>query len=100
MNIYNKGTILAFQKKYPETKKALSLWYHDIKAKHWKSPNEVKQDFATASVLKRGRVVFNIMGNKYRLVAEINYEKGWLFIKFIGTHQSYNRIDANTVNQF
>ena len=63
----------------------------------WKSPNEVKQTYATASILKDGRVVFNIRGNTYRLVIKLNFEKQWIFIRFIGTHEEYDKIDANTI---
>ncbi|RED92991.1 RelE-like HigB toxin of type II HigAB toxin-antitoxin system [Marinoscillum furvescens DSM 4134] len=63
----------------------------------WDSPNEVKKTYANASILKSGRVVFNIKGNDYRLVAKINFEKQWLFVRFIGTHAEYEKIDANTI---
>jgi mRNA interferase HigB len=62
-----------------------------------KSPNEVKQTYGNASILKDGRIVFNIKGNSYRLVAKFNFEKQWVFIRFIGTHEEYDRIDANTI---
>jgi mRNA interferase HigB len=63
----------------------------------WKSPNEVKQTYGNASILKDSRIVFNIKGNSYRLVAKFNFEKQWIFIRFIGTHEEYDRIDANTI---
>jgi len=63
----------------------------------WKTPNDVKQTFATASILKDNRIVFNIKGNSYRLIAKFNYQKQWIFIRFIGTHKAYDEIDANTI---
>lgn len=63
----------------------------------WKSPNDVKQTYVNASVLKSGRVVFNIKGNSYRMVVKFNFEKQWAFIRFIGTHAEYDRIDANNI---
>jgi mRNA interferase HigB len=63
----------------------------------WKSPNEIKQFYANASILKNGRIVFNIKGNSYRLVVKFNFEKKWAFIRFIGTHKKYNSINANTI---
>jgi mRNA interferase HigB len=62
----------------------------------WKNPNEVKQTYLNASILKDSRIVFNIKGNSYRLLVKINFEKQWIFIKFIGTHAEYDKIDANT----
>jgi mRNA interferase HigB len=67
-----------------------------IKAK-WKQPSDVKADFGTASILKEGRVVFNIGGNKYRLVTSINYPYGIVFVKFVGTHEQYDGIDARKI---
>ncbi|MBK6400348.1 MAG: type II toxin-antitoxin system HigB family toxin [Bacteroidetes bacterium] len=100
MNIHNQGTLIKFWKKHADSKKVLELWYNDVCSKKWKKPNEVTLDFASADILTNDRVVFNIKGNKYRLVASINYHKGWLFIKFIGTHVEYNKIDATTIEVY
>ncbi len=97
MNIHNRGTLLKFWKKHRDAKKALELWYNDVASKNWNKPNDVIRDFARADIISNDRVVFNIKGNKYRLVASINYQKGWLFIKFIGSHAEYNRINASTI---
>ncbi len=64
---------------------------------NWHTPNDVKRTFANASILKESRVVFNIKGNSHRLVAKFNFEKQWIFIRFIGTHKEYDAIDANTI---
>ena len=72
-------------------------WYrHALKAK-WSSPAEVKGDFRNASILRDGRVVFNIAGNKYRLVVWINYAYCVVYVRFIGTHAQYDAIDARTI---
>jgi mRNA interferase HigB len=72
-------------------------WYRHVLKADWRSPAEVKQDFGTASVLQDGRVVFNIAGNKYRLVVWINYPYRVVYVRFIGTHAAYDRIDAQTI---
>ncbi|EGG30181.1 hypothetical protein IMCC3088_884 [Aequoribacter fuscus] len=64
---------------------------------NWESPADLKRDFRSASILKDGRAVFNIPGNKYRLVAWINYAYKVVYIRFIGTHAQYDLIDAQTV---
>ncbi|GBE49085.1 hypothetical protein BMS3Bbin12_02278 [bacterium BMS3Bbin12] len=72
-------------------------WYREAVKADWSSPNEVKQQFGNASILKDGRVIFNIAGNKYRLVVWINYPYKVLYIRFIGTHKQYDQIDAQTI---
>jgi mRNA interferase HigB len=87
MNIYNRSPIIEFYSKHAHAKLALEVWYEDVTLKHWKSPNHLKKDYGgNVSILKNNRVVFDIKANDFRLVAAINYEHGWIFIKFIGTH--------------
>jgi mRNA interferase HigB len=101
MNIYNKSSIIAFYKKHPTSKLALEIWHDEIINQTWQSPNSFKQFFGKKiSILKNNRIVFDIKGNDYRLIASINYEQQWLFIKFIGTHADYDKINANTINQY
>lgn len=95
--IFSKGTLRDYWRKNPETEQYLKTWFETVVEANWKSPSDVKSSFANASILKDGRVVFNIKGNSFRLVARINYEKEWLFIRFIGTHQEYDKIEANTI---
>jgi mRNA interferase HigB len=57
----------------------------------------VKQTYSNASILRNSRIVFNIKGNAYRLVAKLNFEKQWIFIRFVGSHKEYDKIDANTI---
>lgn len=80
---------------------ALEVWYEEMELHAWKTPNTLKLFYGGAvSILKNSRVVFDIKGNHYRLVAAINYEKGWVFIKFIGTHAAYDKTDANTIDLY
>lgn len=86
-----------FWENHPDSEQYLKTWYDTAMNSGWKSPNEIKQTYASASILKNGRVVFNIKGNTYRLVVKLNFEKQWIFIRFIGTHEEYDKIDANTI---
>ncbi|GEO80059.1 type II toxin-antitoxin system HigB family toxin [Pararhodospirillum oryzae] len=76
---------------------ALEAWYREAKTAHWNDPADIKSKYGTASTLKGGRVVFNIRGNKYRLIVEINYKSGVVYIRFIGTHREYDDIDAELI---
>ena len=100
MNVYNKSSLIGFYTKHSDCKGTLEKWYNDVLSKEWRKPGDVTRDFNTARAIKNNRVIFKINENDYRLIAEINYEKGWLFIKFIGTHQEYNKIDAVTVDKY
>ena len=86
-----------FWEKHPDSEQYLKTWYDIVMSSNWITPNEVKQTYINASVLKDSRIVFNIKGNSYRLVAKFNFEKKWIFIRFIGTHLEYDKIDANTI---
>lgn len=72
-------------------------WYRQVKAADWSGPADVKRDIRTASILKDGRVVFNIAGNKYRIVVRMNYPYRVVYIRFIGSHRDYDAIDAQTI---
>ena len=95
--IFSKSTIREFWEKNPESEQYLKTWYDTAMGADWKSPNDVKQTYANASILKDGRIVFNIKGNSFRLIAKFNFEKQWIFIRFIGTHSEYDKIDANLI---
>ena len=98
MNIYNKGSLIDYYEKHPDCKSTLKKWYHDVSEKIWKKPNDVIKDYNKARTIKNDRAIFEINGNDYRLIAQINYQKSWVFIKFIGTHAEYDKIDSETVN--
>ena len=95
--IFSKGTLRAFWAKHPDSEQYLKTWFDTAMNSGWRTPNEVKLTYASASILKNGRIVFNIKGNTYRMVVKVNYEKQWLFIRFIGTHEEYNHIDAENI---
>ena len=82
---------------YADAREPTLSWYRHVLNAAWRSPAEVKRDFGTASILRDGRVVFNIAGNKYRIVAWINYPYRIVYIRFIGTHAQYDKIDAQAI---
>ncbi len=95
--IVAKRTLVLFWEKHRDSEDYLKTWYQTAKAADWKNPQQVKQTYATASILKNSRVVINIKGNAYRLVAQFNYERSWIYIRFIGTHKEYDTINAHTI---
>lgn len=95
--IFAKSTLREFWEKYPDSEQYLKTWYDTVKSADWRTPGDVKQIYVKASILKNSRIVFNIKGNTYRLVAKFNFTKQWIFIRFIGTHEQYDKIDANTI---
>lgn len=76
---------------------ALKAWYREVKKAQWNNSNELKQKYRNASVLQKGRVVFNICGNKFRLIVGVNYSVKVVYIKWVGTHTEYDDIDAEEV---
>lgn len=95
--IFSKSTLREYWESYPDSEQYLKTWYDTAMNSDWNTPNDVKLTYANASILKESRIVFNIKGNSYRLVAKFNFEKKWIFVRFIGTHSEYNKIDANTI---
>src|ERR687895_763062 len=97
MRIISKKTLKESGERKPAAKSALEAWHAEAKNAHWSTPAEVKASYAAASILKDGRVVFNIGGNKYRLVVWINYDFFTVYVSFVGTHKEYDEIDAQTI---
>ncbi|MDC8002273.1 type II toxin-antitoxin system HigB family toxin [Aequorivita todarodis] len=95
--IIAKSTLREFWENNADSEQYLKTWYDTAKNANWLSHNDVKNTYLQASILKNGRVVFNIKGNSYRLVVKFNFEKQWAFIRFIGTHNDYDKIDADTI---
>jgi mRNA interferase HigB len=95
--IFSKSTLREFWETYTDSEQYLKTWYDTAMNSDWKTPNDVKQTYANASILKNSRIVFNIKGNTYRLVVKFNFEKQWIFIRFIGTHAEYDEIDADNI---
>ena len=78
-------------------KSALDAWFHEAQKSNWRTSAELKSAYATASIVSADRVVFNVRGNSYRLIVAIDYEKGIVWIKWLGTHEDYDKIDATEV---
>ena len=83
--------------KHSDCQQTLKSWFQETSNVEWKNHNELKNDYPNASVLKNNRVVFNIKGNNYRLVIKINYDYQMIWIRFIGTHAEYDKIDATEI---
>jgi len=97
MRVISKKTLKDYWEQEPATKAALEAWHAEASNAEWSSPADVKSRYGTASILKDGRVVFNICGNKYRLVVWINYDFFTIYVRFVGTHKDYDEIDAQTI---
>jgi mRNA interferase HigB len=97
MRVIAKKILREFWEKHTDSEEHLKTWYKEASKSSWKDPNDIKTEYSKASILKNGRVVFNICGNKYRLIVENNYIRQWVFIRFIGTHSDYDKADANKI---
>ena len=100
MHLVSLPPLLSFTFKHPDAKQAVLAWVDEVKKAEWKSPADIKAQYATASILKNRRVVFNIKGNYYRLIVAVAYTAGVVYVKFVGTHVQYDAVDANTVDHF
>lgn len=97
MRVIAKKVLREFWEKHADTEDQLKTWYKEASKAAWKIPADIKEEYPRASILKGGRVVFDICGNKYRLIVDINYLRQWVFVRFIGTHSDYDKVDANTI---
>jgi len=97
MRVIAKKILREFWGKYTDSEDQLKTWYREATKANWTSPIVIKDEYPKSSILKTGRVVFNICGNKYRLITHINYLRKWVFIRFIGTHNEYDKIDAEKI---
>jgi mRNA interferase HigB len=88
----------AGRKDQPALKAALDAWFDEVRKAYWRSTADVRRLYATASVVTAERIVFNIRGNNYRLVVAVDFEKGIVWIKWIGTHKDYDKIDVTKVD--
>ena len=100
MRIVARRTLIAFGEKHPESKAALQHWINVAKAARWQSTQDVVGTFSKAKRLNRERVRFEITGGGYRMIAAFDFGRQTAFIKFIGTHDEYDKIDAKTVSKF
>ena len=97
MRVIAKKVLREFWERQTDAEEQLKTWYKEASKAIWFSPNDIKSEYSKASILKSGRVVFNLCGNKYRLIVRINYTRSWVFIRFIGTHAEYDKIDADNI---
>jgi mRNA interferase HigB len=97
VRVIAKSTLRAFWARHADCEQQLKTWFKETEDAHWRGPNEIKREYPSASFLADNRVVFNIKGNHYRLVVKINYDYGIVWIRFIGTHQEYDKINASSI---
>ena len=97
MRVFARKTLREFWNNHSDSEDALKAWFSEAESSQWESPSDIKNKYPHASILPDNRVVFNIKGNNYRLVVKINYDYGQIFIRFVGTHAEYDKIDATTI---
>ncbi len=97
MRVVAVGTLRAFRLQQPDAEQPLKAWFEEASKASWTQPSDIKAQYRSASILKNRRVVFNIKGNEYRLVVAIACRLQIVYVKFIGTHQQYDAIDAHTI---
>ncbi len=97
MRIIAINQLRGFWNTHPQAEMPLRAWYAEASRADWKKPAEIKAAYRNASFLPGNRVIFNIKGNDYRLVVAVHYNRGMMFIRFVGTHAEYDRIDASTI---
>ena len=97
MRVIAKKILRDFWEEQTDSEQPLKTWYKEASKAKWLSPNDIKSEYLKASILKNGRAVFNICGTKYRLIVKINYSRRWVFIRFIGSHTQYDKIEADKI---
>ena len=97
MRVITLNTLVSYIEQYPRCEQALKSWLYEIKIAEWSTPQELKQMFNSASIISNKRVVFNINGNNYRLIVDIEFRLKIVFIVWFGTHNEYDLIDAKTI---
>jgi mRNA interferase HigB len=94
MRIIALGTLREFWRRHPDAEMPLRAWYAIARRAVWRRPAEIKANYRNASFTANNRVIFNIKGNAYRLVTAVHYNRGLMFVRFVGTHREYDSIDA------
>ena len=98
MRVIAVKTLKSFCENYPQAKQALLAWYDEVENTNWNNPNELKLHYKNSSVINGKRVVFNIHGNSYRLIVDIEFNLKIVFIVWFGTHEAYNKIDVKKIS--
>ena len=97
MKVVAISTLRSFWDRHPDAEQPLKAWHDEARHANWKTPQDIKRHYASASCVGRNRVVFNIKGNDFRLVVAVRYTQGLMFVRFVGSHAEYDRIDATTI---
>lgn len=97
MRVIAKKILRDFWEVHSDCEQQLKSWFRETCKAEWKNPNEIKVEYPSASILNENRVVFNIKGNKYRLIVKINFDYEMVWIRFIGTHAEYDKINADKI---
>lgn len=97
MRIISRRTLREFYCRHAEAKPAIDAWFSEVSGSTWSGPAEIRSRYPSADFLPGNRVIFNIKGNTYRLIVKIHYNTGIVYIRFVGTHADYDRIDATTI---
>jgi mRNA interferase HigB len=97
LRVIAKSTLRKFWEKHSDCEEQLKSWFSETEKSDWNNINEIKRDYPSASILKDNRIVFNIKGNKYRLIAKFNFDFKLCWIRFVGTHAQYDKINANNI---
>ncbi len=97
VRVIAKRALRDFWSIHADCEQQLKAWYNEAEQASWKSPNDIKKDYPSASILQDNRVFFNIKGNTYRLIVKINYLYGIVWIRFVGTHAEYDKVDATKI---
>jgi mRNA interferase HigB len=97
MRVISRKALRVFWEDHLDSRQALQAWYADVRQANWNSPTDVKTAYRNASFIANNRVVFNIKGNKYRIIVAVQYKFKIVFIRFVGTHREYDQVEAATV---
>ena len=97
MKVISRKKLKEFARRFPDAEPRLNAWFHEVTKAKWRTPANIKEKYGSASILKKCRVVFNIRGNRYRIIVRIDYQRETLVIRFVGTHEEYNKIDVEKV---
>jgi mRNA interferase HigB len=97
MRVISKRSLRDFWARFPDSEDTLKAWHSEVQAASWQTPADIKEKYRSASILKDSRAVFNICGNKYRLVVKFNFKSAIVFIRFVGTHKEYDATGVEVV---
>jgi len=97
LRVIAKKILREFWKKHNDCEQQLKAWFREVSKAEWANPNEIKAEYPSASIIGNDRIVFNIKGNSYRLIARINFDYQMIWIRFIGTYTEYDKVNAKTI---